>query len=224
MIFFFITISFMSVTYYKYGVVDYDVLVKSAAVLTRPTALPENEGKLVIIKGTPKVTKKYYDKEYKEEFYSPSVTRRVEVYKGRDKTGERWETESTVYFTGGAKLGDFVLDDSIIKAMPLNGNYELEIGGYHNKRVIYSLAKCVRSKYTIIGIQKGHTLVHEKELKMGCVFEGKCNVQQILAKSEDNGKFNRGAAIVFFVCSVIVGAFSWLFLAAQIVKNNTVAY
>ena len=118
MIFFFVTVAFMSVTYYRYGTVEYEDVLKSATVLTRPEVSPENEGKLIIIKGRIKLTKIIRDKDYNEKFKSPSVTRCIErEHRGKTTT---WEIESKTEFIGGAKLGSFVLDESVIKDIPHN--------------------------------------------------------------------------------------------------------
>ena len=58
-----LVIAYTAYLVHQYWTVDYEDLLKSAAVLAKAEALPENEGRLVIIKGTPRITKIVIDKE-----------------------------------------------------------------------------------------------------------------------------------------------------------------
>lgn len=215
MIFFFVTISLMSVTCYKLGTVDYDVL-NSAIMLTRPEVLPENEGKLVIIKGMYKLTKAVHDKEYNESFPSPSVSREIEKSVGSARGGEEWMRESQTVFTGEAKIGNFVLSSGIIENIPRDSSRTFRLG--NGKRITYRYTPGSYQNlfFTIIGIQKGHSIVSDNRNRLGSVFQGKYNKKQILAKSLEEGKGYRNLAAAFFVCGLIIGAVSWPFFAAKI--------
>ncbi|MBQ7502570.1 hypothetical protein IJT93_07635 [bacterium] len=190
-------------------------------MLTTPEVLPENEGKLVIIKGRYKLTKAVHDKDYNENFPSPSVSREIEKSVGSTRGGEEWMRESYTVFTGGAKMGNFVLSSGIIENIPRDSSRVFRLG--NGKRITYHYTPgSYQSLYfTIIGTQKGHSIVSDKRIKLGSVFQGKYNKRQILDKSLEEGKSYRTLAAAFFACSLIIGAASWLFFAAQIKKIYT---
>ncbi|MBQ7501757.1 hypothetical protein IJT93_03440 [bacterium] len=207
----------MSVTYYRYGTVEYEDVLKSATVLTRPEVSPENEGKLIIIKGRIKLTKIIRDKDYNEKFKSPSVTRCIErEHRGKTTT---WEIESKTEFIGGAKLGSFVLDESVIKDIPHNDERIIKLQSDQRLRYEYTNFSKGSANSTLIGIQKGHALVRDNRIKLGCFFEGKCNVQQMKAQSEENYKYRRIFAIAFFVLGLINGLAFWAIFRSLISKR-----
>lgn len=218
MIFYCILIALFTRSVYSFWTVDYVDLLKSAAVLTKPEVLPKNEGKLVVIKGSPRVTKGINDKEYHNKFDTPALTRDVEKHISDPRTKVReWKVESSVKLYGGAKLGSFVLDDSVLDDLPKDGKYTDKI--FHDKRVVYRYAELPAS-YTIIGRQQGHCLTRDFRIKLGCVFKGSCNVKQMIAQSEGNYKHYRMAAILFLFLGISVGAYHWIRLRKRILSGS----
>lgn len=215
---FLLAAAYFAVSVYNFWTVDYVDLLKSAAVLTSPEVSPKNEGRLVVIKGSPRTTKGVNDKEYHHKFDTPCLTRDTEKYVIERDTGVReWKVESSVKLYGGAKLGSFVLDDSVLDDLPKDGKYTDKI--FHDKRVVYRYAELPAS-YTIIGRQQGHCLTRDFRIKLGCVFKGSCNVKQMIAQSEGNYKHYRMAAILFFFLGISVGAYHWIRLRKRILSGS----
>ena len=113
------------------------------------------------------------------------------------------------------------MDDSVLDDLPQKGKYTYNI--YHDKRAVYHYAE-LPAALTVIGMQKGRTLIRDYRIKLGCVFKGRCSVQQMIDQSEGNYKHYRIAAIIFFLLGFLVGFLHWSRLRGKILNNNNGSY
>ena len=103
-------------------VVEVRQTLGQAVYLEEPVALPENEGKTVIIHGKVEMTEPAYDDElgltldtikafrYDEEYES--------AYNEDDEMVYKWRTKEMKSFVGKAKMGEFELDASVLSVFP----------------------------------------------------------------------------------------------------------
>lgn len=99
----------------------------AAVYLDEPVVLPENEGMLVIIHGSPEMIAPVYDAELKLTIDSIKAYRYKETYKQTSKTDDEmkweWVTGGQTSLVGQAKIGDFELDEGILIAFPAESDY-----------------------------------------------------------------------------------------------------
>jgi len=101
--------------------------LESAVYLDEAVVLPENEGKLVIIHGTPEMIAPAYDAELKITINSIKAYRYKETYKQTGYTDEErkweWVSGGQTSLVGEAKIGEFELDEGILIAFPAESDY-----------------------------------------------------------------------------------------------------
>jgi len=99
----------------------------AAVYLDEPVVLPENEGMLVIIHGTPEMIAPAYDAELKITINSIKAYRYKETYKQTGYTDEErkweWVSGGQTSLVGEAKIGEFELDEGILIAFPAESDY-----------------------------------------------------------------------------------------------------
>ena len=102
-------------------------VLEAAVYLDESVVLPENEGKLVIIHGTPEMLAPVYDEELKLTIDSIKAYRYKETYKQTSYTDEErkweWVTGTQTSLVGEAKIGEFELDADILIAFPAESDY-----------------------------------------------------------------------------------------------------
>ena len=103
------------------------VILEAAVWLDESVVLPENEGKLVIVHGTPEMLAPVYDEELKLTIDSIKAYRYKETYKQTSYTDEErkweWVTGTQTSLVGEAKIGEFELDADILIAFPAESDY-----------------------------------------------------------------------------------------------------
>ena len=101
--------------------------LETAVYLDEPVLQPENEGKLVIIRGTPEMIAPAYDGELKLTLNTIKAYRYKETYKQTGFTDNElkweWVSGEQTSFMGQAKIGEFELDAEILKAFPAESDY-----------------------------------------------------------------------------------------------------
>ena len=101
--------------------------LESAVYLDEAVVLPENEGKLVIIHGTPEMIAPAYDAELKITINSIKAYRYKDTYKQTGYTDEErkweWVSGGQTSLVGEAKIGEFELDEGILIAFPAESDY-----------------------------------------------------------------------------------------------------
>ena len=101
--------------------------LESAVYLDEAVVLPENEGKLVILHGTPEMIAPVYDAELKLTIDSIKAYRYKETYKQTGYTDEErkweWVSGGQTSLVGEAKIGEFELDEGILIAFPAESDY-----------------------------------------------------------------------------------------------------
>lgn len=113
--------------------------LENAVELNSAEVLSENEGKLVIIHGVPEITRCVYDDQWGISLNTFKAIRQTQVYdesvNDKDEYTWDWRSKETKILTGGAKIGEFILDESVIRAFPADDEYrdfdEFEIRGYN---------------------------------------------------------------------------------------------
>ncbi len=97
-----------------------DRAIRSATRLEAPTALPENEGKVVIIEGNLTMLEPAFDPKLAITFDSPMVVRHSQSYrrKGKYSIGKRWHNVGEITLVGRASVGDFEIDPAILENLP----------------------------------------------------------------------------------------------------------
>ena len=99
----------------------------AAVYLDEPVVLPENEGMLVIIHGSPEMIAPVYDAELKLTIDSIKAYRYKETYKQTSKTDDEmkweWVTGGQTSLVGQAEIGDFELDEGILIAFPAESDF-----------------------------------------------------------------------------------------------------
>ena len=100
----------------------------AAVYLDEPVVLPENEGKLVIIHGTPQMISPVNDTGMGLTVNTIKALRHVEEYTmtAKDEQSEvyNWVARGSKTIVGEAALGGFTLDEKIINAFPADQDYE----------------------------------------------------------------------------------------------------
>ncbi len=86
----------------------------AAVLLDEPIALPENEGKLVILQGELSMLEPATCPKLGLTFDSPVVNRYSESFSSRYKRGKRWRDVNTIPLTGRAAVGDFEIDPDLL--------------------------------------------------------------------------------------------------------------
>ena len=112
----------------------------AAVYLDEPVVLPENEGKLVIIHGVPKMTAPAYDEELGLTINTIKAYRYAEEYKlvSSEKLLYKynWVSRGSKGIVGKASLGGFALDEKTLSGLPADSEYadfdaaELSANGY----------------------------------------------------------------------------------------------
>lgn len=101
--------------------------LNAAVYLDEAVVLPENEGMLVIIHGTPEMIAPAYDAELKLTIDSIKAYRYKETYKQTGYTNEEkkweWVSGGQTSLVGEAKIGEFELDEGILLAFPAESDY-----------------------------------------------------------------------------------------------------
>ena len=109
------------------GIPGQQAALESAVYLDEAVVLPENEGKLVIIHGTPEMIAPAYDAELKLTIDSIKAYRYKETYKQTGYTNEEkkweWVSGGQTSLVGEAKIGGFELDEGILLAFPAESDY-----------------------------------------------------------------------------------------------------
>ena len=103
-------------------------VLENAVYLDEPVVLPENEGKLVIIHGTPEMTSPAYDEELGITLNTIKAYRYDEEYKqtSREKGVFKygWVSRGQKGIAGGASVGEFALDEKTINGLAADSEYE----------------------------------------------------------------------------------------------------
>jgi len=112
----------------------------AAVYLDEPVVLQENEGKLVIIHGVPKMTVPAYDEELGLTINTIKAYRYAEEYKlvSSEKLlyKYKWVSRGSKGIVGKASLGGFALDEKTLSGLPADSEYddfdaaELSANGY----------------------------------------------------------------------------------------------
>lgn len=102
--------------------------LKNAVYLENAKILPENEGKVVILKGSLTLLEEARDPKFGLIFDSPYVRRYGEEYKNQGKDGKidmRWVINNSLdgKFFGKVRLGDFILENAFLINLP-SASYE----------------------------------------------------------------------------------------------------
>ncbi len=95
--------------------------VASIVVLDSPTLLPENEGKLVLVRGTYTVLKAAHDEDFGITFDAPLAVRIPESFNKRGRRSIRYDWEQIgepVSLVGQVMLGELALDDPLLAMTP----------------------------------------------------------------------------------------------------------
>ena len=103
-------------------------MLDAAVYLDEPVVLPENEGKLVIVHGSPEMIAPAVDKELGLTLNTFKAIRYTEAYKrsSKEDTVEtyQWVAKGSKTITGEAALGGFMLDEKTIGAFPADNDFE----------------------------------------------------------------------------------------------------
>jgi len=104
-----------------------NAVLEAAVYLDEAVILPENEGKMVIIHGTPEMIAPAYDAELKLTIDSIKAYRYKETYKQTGYTNKEnkweWVSGGQTSLVGEAKIGEFELDEGILLAFPAESDY-----------------------------------------------------------------------------------------------------
>ena len=130
--------------------------LKNAVYLDTAQIFPENEGKVVILKGAPVMVEKARDPKFGLIFDSPYVCRYGEEYKDRGKDGKvdmRWVTNHSLdaKLFGKVCVGDFILENAFLIKLPSKLYERFDTGRLKEKNLymtqnqgysyIYAIAK-----------------------------------------------------------------------------------
>ena len=102
--------------------------LESAIYLDAPVALPENEGKMVIIHGKPEMTAPAYDEELGLTINTIKAYRYDKEYK--QISGEKgefqygWVSKGSKSIVGKASLGEFALDEKTLNGFTVDSEYD----------------------------------------------------------------------------------------------------
>ncbi len=110
--------------------------LKSAVFLKEPVVLPENNGKLVVLRGTVETAEAAYDATYGLTLDTPLAIRYDESYNKSLANGAwywAWEEQSTTTIRGKAKVGGFELDAEILRYLPAETDYS----AFNSKETIW---------------------------------------------------------------------------------------
>ena len=103
-------------------------VLEAAVYLDEPVVLPENEGKLVIIHGKPKMTAPACDEELGITLNTIKAYRYAEEYKqtSREKNVFKygWVSRGQKGIAGKASVGEFALDEKTINGFAADSEYE----------------------------------------------------------------------------------------------------
>lgn len=87
--------------------------LETAVTLAEPVALPENEGRLVVLQGELSMLEPVRCPELGIVFDSPVVNRHSESFRHR-RHGKSWRNVNTIPLTGRAIVGDFEIDPALL--------------------------------------------------------------------------------------------------------------
>ncbi len=110
--------------------------LKSAVYLDQPVILPENNGKLVILHGTVTMTETAYDATYGLTLETPLAIRYDETYTKAYVDGAwqwSWAETGKETILGAAQVGEFHLDDEILRRLPTESEYS----AFNSKEAIW---------------------------------------------------------------------------------------
>lgn len=118
---------------------DRKAQLEGAVVVENGKILPENEGKLVIVRGAVDMLAPVYDDQLNITINSPKATRQRQVYEETGKNDDRyeweWVSKENTTMLGEAKIGAFRLDDSVLNAFPVDVDYHdfdsAQVRGYN---------------------------------------------------------------------------------------------
>lgn len=152
---------------------------------TSSYANPSNEGKLVMISGELEVLKPVVDKETGRAFEEPVVRRIDEVYfgaEGKRNKSHGWNVSSDKYLIGRARMGDFEIDQEILRNIPCEKHIEMLNGKHRHIIECTSYQTYTGSSMTLMGIQKGGKLMADRRFGGNDVVLGLRNVDSIMKK------------------------------------------
>ncbi len=86
----------------------------AAILLDEPIALPENEGKLVIVQGELVMIEPATCSQLGIVFDSPVINRHSESFRSRYRRGKHWRNVNTLPLTGRASVGDLEIDSALL--------------------------------------------------------------------------------------------------------------
>ena len=110
------------------GVGNVSAALGDAVVLESPIVLPENEGKIVILYGKPEMTAPAYDEELGLTLQTVKALRYKEAYEWtlgeKEEYAYKWVSKGMETLVGEAKIGEFVLSNETLIALPAESHYE----------------------------------------------------------------------------------------------------
>ena len=122
------------------GIPGQQAALESAVYLDEAVVLPENEGKLVIIHGTPEMIAPAYDEELGLTLNTIKAYRYAEEYKLTSSEQHEykygWVSKGHKSIVGKASIGEFALDEKTLIGLPADSEYadfnmeELSAKGY----------------------------------------------------------------------------------------------
>ena len=148
------------------GVDDIGAALDDAVVLESPVVLEENEGKLVVLYGVPEMTAPAYDEELGLTLETIKALRYNEQYKRtagteEEKTTWKWVSRGMETLYGEARLGEFSLDETVLKGLPTESDYT-QFDQQEAKR--YNLDRPTLSQPTVYVLEKGSYYYNEATL------------------------------------------------------------
>jgi len=147
------------------GVDDIGTALEEAVVLESPVVLEENEGKLVVLYGVPEMTAPAYDEEMGLTLDTIKALRYKESYERtgteEGKTTWEWTSKGMETLFGEAKLGEFSLDETVLKGLPTESDYTQFD---QQEAQMYNLDRPTLSQPTIYVLKKGDYYYDEKTL------------------------------------------------------------
>ena len=147
------------------GIDDIAAALEEAVVLESPVVLEENEGKLVVLYGVPVMTASVYDEELRLTLETIKALRYNESYEctgtEEGKTTWEWVSKGMKTLFGKAKLGEFSLDETVLKGLPTESEYTQFDP---QEAQLYSLDRATLGQPTVYVLEKGSYYYDEKTL------------------------------------------------------------
>lgn len=199
-----------------------------AVYLQSPVVLPENEGKQIIIAGEVKMTKAAYDDELGIALYTPVAERVYEVETSPKDGEDNWTRKEQKYFFGAADLGEFALDESVLKLLHKLDAYtdfdNADLEPYMTEETYdrFYISEDFRSRYfynhcdlekrgemTIVGVQRGNSIVLT-DPTVG-VNDGILSLDRLRQENRGSGFVGVAFGIVIAVGLMVYGLGDFLF-------------